>query len=66
MDAEGKWIVTIMALGALIGRIIWGIISYGVGISVADACLTAFFIGILLVAPSWNDVDDYWRKKYGS
>ncbi len=66
MNAEGKWIVTIMATGAFIGHIIWRVINYLIGTEIADACLIAFVIGILLVAPSYSDVDDYWRKKYGS
>ena len=65
MEAEGKWIITIMTVGAFFGHIIWAIINYATGTSVADACLIAFFIGILLVAPSYSEVDDYWRKKYG-
>ena len=65
MEVEGRWIITIMTVGAFMGHIIWWLINYALGTGVADASLISFFIGALLLAPTYTEVENYWRKKYG-
>jgi len=66
MKVQGQWILTIMLFGAMIELTITNLDKLLNGNDNISTILTGvLFLFMVLIGPTWGDLEDYWREKYG-
>ena len=66
MNAESRWIITMILVGALLASIVINIDFYFSKSNYFSTwMILVLFIFAILTGPSWSEVDEYWRNKYG-
>jgi len=66
MKAQGQWIISILLFGAMIESAITSLDKYITGNENTSTVLTwVLFLFMIWIGPTWRELEDYWREKYG-
>lgn len=66
MKEEGRWIIFIISFGALLADIFHNAVGFLAPDSwTASVIIWVAFFVCLIMSPSYSEVSDYWRRKYG-
>ncbi len=66
MNIESRWMLLLTLTGALFCSVFFYIMEWLLGdLGLAGVMIATAFLVAILMSPTYLEVSEYWRKKYG-